>query len=121
MDDPRWLRLITVGLILAALVVGYSLLSGGFVKSKPVSKETKVSNEVVAKTPYPAISSQSVPSLGTPSAGISSSPTSAFDRIAERRQGNVQILPKTGFPMGLISAFAVSAMIVGLGLRRFPY
>lgn len=121
MDDPRWLRLITVGLILAALVVGYSLLSGGFVKSKPVSKETKVSNEVAAKTPYPTISPQSAPSSGTPSAGISSSPTSAFERIAERRQGNVQILPKTGFSIGLAVVISITAIISGWSLRKFPH
>lgn len=117
MDDPRWLRLITVGLVLVALVVGYSLLTGSFVKSKPAQKETQISNETVVRSPSPSIN----PS-GTPSATPASSSGLVNGKVAERNQGgNIQILPKTGFPVILTLAFSLSAIVTGWSLRKFPH
>lgn len=113
MDDPRVLRIITVGLVLAALAVGYFLLTGGFaVKSKKVQNSV---NKVVVESPSPS----SV-------AGVSVQPTaapsqSAFDRIAARSQTNVSNLPKTGFPAGVAVVFSVGTLVSGWSLRKYPY
>lgn len=102
MDDPRWLRIIVVGLVLAALAVGYYLISGTFsLKSaKPQTKTPTPSTPVVA--------------------GATSSPQSAYQKIVERNQAQVQTLPNTGLPVGFIGLLSIAIMITGLGLRKFP-
>lgn len=103
MDDPRWLRLVTIGLVLAALAVGYFLFSGGM----SVNKSSKAPNP-----PSPSGSPSLRPSL--------QATQSAFSRISERAQSDAQTLPGTGFPAGLAIVFSVSAMITGFSLRKFP-
>lgn len=92
MDDPRWLRLITIGLVLAALAVGYFLFSGGMSVNKS------------SKAPSP------------PSPGGSSS----LRPPPQATQSEAQTLPGTGFPAALAIVFSVSAMISGFSLRKFP-
>ena len=111
MEDTRWFRLITVGLVLAALAVGYFLLSGSFIKSKPKTENSAVFNATPAPTPKPSV------------LGVNNQPStpSAYTRIVNRAQGEVQKLPNTGFPIGLAAVFAFSAIISGWGLRKFPH
>ncbi|TSC86304.1 MAG: Uncharacterized protein G01um10147_916 [Microgenomates group bacterium Gr01-1014_7] len=108
MENPGWMRLIVVGLVLAALAIGYFLLSGSFVKTKPKSE---VSNKVVVvETPTPKVS------------GVTAT-ASAYTRIVNRTQGiqgGVQTLPATGFPLTLIGIFSAGAAVAGFGLRKFP-
>lgn len=105
MDDPRVLRIVTVGLILAALAVVYFLFTGGF----------SVSKSKVSQTPTPsAVLGQNTQPTPTPS------PVSAYNTIANRSQGNVQTLPKTGFPVEMAVVFSISAIVSGLSLRKFP-
>lgn len=93
MDDPRVLRILTIGLVLASLAVGYFLLTGGLgVKSQKVQTQTTQLEEVV-ESPAPQ---QTV------------------------TQSNVQVLPSTGFPAGLIVVFSVGIMISGISLRKYP-
>lgn len=119
MEDPKWLRLITIGLVLAALAVGYFLFSGRLAPDR--SAETQA-------TPAPTILGQNAqvsPSpTAVPAASPSPSPTTAFDRIASRTQNGareMQTLPRTGFPQGLAVVFSISALIAGWGLRRYPH
>lgn len=107
MEDPRWLRLITVGLVLAALAVGYFLLTGRLSSNSATR---------VQPTPIPSVLGRDVQTTPT------SSPTSAsaYTRIANRTQGSVQTLPKTAFPTGLAVVFSISAIIFGWGLKKFP-
>lgn len=107
MDDPRWLRLITVGLVLVALVVGYYLLTGKLSLNSPAKQPS----------PSPSVLGQNAQATPTPTP----TPASAYSRIVSRTQDGVQTLPKTGFPTGLVLAFSVSAIISGWGLRRFPH
>jgi len=107
MEDPRWLRLVTIGLVLAALVVGYFLISGGF-SQKANKPQAEVAS--VTSTPQPTL-------LPT----VPPTPTSAYSRIADRSKGGVEILPKTGFPIFLSGVLSASAVIVGWGLRKFPH
>lgn len=116
MEDPRWLRLITIGLILAALAVGYFLFTGKFSSNSAktqspqatvLGQTTKTQNGTTNASPNPTTSP-------------SPTPTSAYNRIVSRNQNQVQTLPATGFPAGLAIALSVSAMIAGYGLRRFP-
>ncbi|MDO8577162.1 MAG: hypothetical protein Q7R82_02345 [Candidatus Daviesbacteria bacterium] len=118
MDSPRWLRLITIGLVLAALATGYFLLSGRLASNSATKPGSQVSNAVPGASsgasPTPSVLGQDTQNLSTPATG------SAYNRIVNRTQNNVQTLPATGFPVGLAAAFSVSALISGWGLRRFP-
>lgn len=132
MEDSKWLRLMTIGLVLAALAVGYFLFVGRF-----SSDITKTGSKVSQATPSASSSASPSTTVGTPKpsvlgqntqAGSTSSPsptpTSAFSRIVSRNQGNgsaVTTLPRTGFPAGLAAILAISTMISGWGLRRFPH
>lgn len=113
MDDPRVLRIMTVGLVLAALAVVYFLLTGGFAVSKTKKVQTPIqSGQTQAiQTPY---------SSATPMATTRPAATqSAYQRVLNRTQSNVKTLPSTGFPVGLAVVFSLSAMISGFSLRKF--
>ena len=110
MDDPRWLRLITIGLVLAALAVGYFLLTGRLSSNNATKTQSQV-NRVVS-SPSSVLGQNAQPSP---------SPTSAYERIVNRTKGEVQTLPKTGFPIGLAAVFSISAIISGWSLRKYPY
>lgn len=117
MEDPRWVRIIAVGLVLAALAIGYFLLSGSFVKTKPKSE---VLNKVVVETPVAATPKPATASAYVPTRREESS---AYTRILNRTQAQsgVTTLPRTGFPAALVAVFSVSAVISGWGLRKFPH
>lgn len=118
MEDTRWLRVITVGLFLASLAVAYFLLTGKLTSRSSFKNQSQVSKATSTPAPVPTVIGQSTQ---IPIASPSASPSSAFDRIAERNQGNVQTLPRTGFPAILIIIFSLSALVSGLGLRKFPH
>lgn len=107
MENPGWVRLVVVGLVLAALAIGYFLLSGSFVKTKPKSD---VSNRIgVVETPAPDTSIKVATASPTPKPAVNGQPASA-----------VQTLPATGFPLALIVVLSAGATVAGLGLRKFP-
>lgn len=114
MDDPRVLRIITVGLVLAALAVGYFLLTGGFsVKSKKIQTQSQVNT--VVESPIPtAVDGVAIQASPSPS------PLSAYQRIINRSQSRVQTLPNTGFPAGLAVVFSVGTLVSGWSLRKYP-
>lgn len=113
MEDPRWLRLITIGLVLAALAVGYFLISGRF--TTKTTKSPASVEQAVKKSPQPTQTPEAVLGQNT-----QATTPSAYTRIAERTRGGVQTLPKTGFPAGLAIVFSVSAIISGWSLRKYP-
>lgn len=100
MDDPRWLKLITIGLVLASLAVGYFLFSGRLSSTQP--------------TPSPSILGENIKSSPVPA------PASAYERIVNRTRDGVQVLPRTGSPLALLGIISAGVMISGLGLRKFP-
>lgn len=140
MDDPRWLRFMTIGLVLAAVAVGYFLLSG----TLSTKNTTQTGSQVSQASPQPTSSPTTTASpavLGqnnrTPNgtAGTisrptaSPSPASAFEIISDRNRSRAQTgqigqtaeaLPRTGFPIGLALVLSASAAIASWGLRRFP-
>ncbi len=105
MENSRWLGLITIGLVIAALAVGYFLLTGKLSTNKSTISQA---------SPTPSVLGQNVQTTPAPT------PMSAYNRIVSRNQGKVQTLPKTGFPVELAVVFSASAMISGWGLRKYP-
>lgn len=115
-DSNRWIRLITVGVVLAALAVGYFLISGRLTSN--TANKVRSQTEVATSSP----STESTVLGEDAKSGPTSTPSaSAYDKIAERNKSGVQKLPNTGFPVYLAIAFAASAIISGLGLRKFPH
>ena len=122
MDDPRLLRIILFGLVLAALTVGYLIFTGRFVRSQQIKTQT----QVAISTPTPTITTlvnrlavNSTPSP-VPSASGRQIASSAYTRIVDRTQNKVTTLPKTGLPAVLLSVVSLSAIISGWFLRKFP-
>lgn len=122
MDDPKWLKLVVIGLVLAALATGYFLLSGRLTSNQAAKPGTQVSKNIPMATPVasasPTVLGQNA--QGSPAPISSSAPVSAYNALVNRNGGGVQNLPNTGSPVVLISALAVSTMLVGWGLRRYP-
>lgn len=114
MDDPKWLRLVTIGLVLAALAVGYFLFTGKF--SGNVIKKGSQANASPTATSVLGQSTQLSP---VPTFVPTQTP-SAYTNIVNRAQGGTQALPNTGFSVGLAVVFSASTMIIGWGLRKFP-
>ncbi len=110
MDDSRWLRFTAIGLVLAAVAVGYFLFSG------------RLSPSSITRTqPSPAPTVLGNNAESSPAPTPSPTPGAAYTTIADRAQGGTQILPNTGFPVGLVAVFSLSGVIVGWGLRKFPH
>ncbi len=133
MEDPKWLRLITIGLVVTALAVGYFLLSGRMVSNKAPS--TSIGESA---TPSASILGRNAQTALSPGASSTSrsTPLSAYDRIASRNQpsqpqtqsqpqsptqSQSQTLPKTGFSYLLAGIFSIGILISGWGLRKFPH
>lgn len=115
MEDPRWLRLVTVGLVLAALAVGYFLLTGRF----NTANQAKPANRGISVSPSPV--SQAIPT-GSPEAtggpgSVNPSPTPAATPDSRR---NLTILPATGYMQAILGLIAAGVMISGWGLRKYP-
>ncbi|MDO8573234.1 MAG: hypothetical protein Q7R77_00605, partial [Candidatus Daviesbacteria bacterium] len=86
MEDPKWLKLVVIGLVLAAVAVGYFLFTGRFSSNK----------SVLGVVPIATQSAKLVVSSPSPS------PVSAYNRITERTAKGgqpVNTLPRTGFPV----------------------
>lgn len=122
MDDPRFLRVILFGLVLTALVVGYLIFSGKFLKPQVPVKQNV--SQTQSATPAPSASSNSIV-LGTSASPVKKTETkvatgSAYSRLLNRAPGDITTLPKTGLPTVLIGAGFLSAIVSGWFLRKFP-
>lgn len=118
MDDPRWLRIVVVGLILAILAVVYFLLTGGFSanKFKSVQTQDTQANKVVVISPSP----RAIPVVTMPPQPQRTATPSAYNTISNRAQGSAQTLPNTGFPFALAVIVSASAVGTGFAFRKFP-
>lgn len=109
MESSPWLRLITIGLVLAALAVGYFLISGRFASDRSAKPQTQEEQQVEGVT-------QASPQATT-EPGVS---PNAYSRIVDRNKSAVATLPQTGSPLLLIGIVSLSAIISGWGLKKFP-
>lgn len=115
MEDTRWLRLVTIGIVLAAVAVGYFVLAQRF-SGNGVSEPQP---EVVIATPPSVLGTDDGQSPQPQPLGQAQK--SAYQRIAERTKGSVQELPATGFPLILIGIFSAGVLVVGWHLRKFSH
>ena len=126
MEDPKWLRLVTVGLVLAALAVGYFLLTGRFSSNNQPKPNNQVINQV-NPTPIPVVSETTMPTptsvgLGSsPSVSPSVSPSASPSAAAPYPRTNVTTLPRTGYQLVILGIIAAGVMISGWGLRKYPH
>lgn len=112
MEDQKWLRLVTIGLVLAAIAVGYFLIAQRFSSSKVSQAQPSVLS-TTSSTPQPIVSMSPLPS-------VPQSSQSAFQKVAERNQASVKTLPATGFPYFMSGVFALGLLFAGWGLRKYP-
>lgn len=123
MEDPRWLRLITIGLVLSTLAVGYFLLTGRFASTKINKTASTALPTQRAQAPSPSPTSFS-PRPSPTASGVSKNSVSKQvtpSTVGQTTGGqSVAILPNTGFPVVLLAVFSASAITVGWGLRKYP-
>ena len=119
MEDTRWLRLISVGLVLAAMAVGYFLLSSNFFSNKSTKVVTQQNTQGQQATASGQESDNNILAEVSESPKPSNSP--AYAKIVGRNQTEIETLPNTGASLFLIGIFSASVLSVGLGLRRFPH
>lgn len=124
MDTTSRVKLIIIGLVLAAIVVGYFILAQRFEGTKVSTNQNQA---VTQQTPRASASSGAVTlssptPIGTPSVLGQNNRTSA--PMAQSNQSasnqNLSNLPNTGIPASLAAIFSVSAVVSGYFLRKFP-
>ncbi|MDO8619299.1 MAG: hypothetical protein Q7R49_05145 [Candidatus Daviesbacteria bacterium] len=103
MVEDNKLKILTAGLVLAALAIGYFIIT------------QKINNQAshIANQP----SASSVP---TPTPELVPLPSATPAPIPSTTKGGTNTLPKTGFPLTLVGVFAMSALVSGYFLRKFP-
>lgn len=108
MDDPRVLKIITVGLVLAAIAVGYFLWSGRFAGNTATKNANTNANRIVQSSPTP-----------TPLPVVSVTPSPTPATLGAVSGNGVSALPATGSPLFLLGAISASAVTAGFYLRKF--
>ncbi len=104
MEADGKLKLIIVGLFLAAFVIGYFIIAQRMQKVQTPPVIGIVQQATPAPSPQP-------PETPVP------------NQLNPQKNGHIKgvsSLPKTGFPIPLAGIFATSAVISGWFLRRFP-
>lgn len=128
MEDPRLLRIILFGLVLAALTIGYLIFSGRFLKTNQIVTQNKTvlqasiepSPRILDTTfssPSPSVDPKKTTIKNTPD--VTPTP-SAYETITKRTDQRITTLPKTGMPTVLIGTGFLSAIISGWFLRKYP-
>lgn len=115
MDDAPWLRIITIGLILAAIAVGYFLISGRLMGPKTTQISDSQVTQMATPSPTPEVFGQITQASPTPGT------SSAYNQIVDRTKGNIKVLPQTGAPVITLGLLSASAMIIGWGLKKYPH
>ncbi len=119
MEDQRWLRFVTIGLVLAAVAVGYLLVSQRFAGTKVADSNSGVLSTSASSTPKPIIAiTTPVPVASAPSVPASQS---AYQAVANRTKDGTQTLPSTGFPIFLVGIISIGILSVGWGLKQYPH
>lgn len=115
MEDTTRLKLILVGLFLAATALGYFILT---------QKRAEVSSKTQTR---PIQQIESTKQNPTPTLGVGSSATPAPGTLGANTQtkggqplSGASSLPATGAEDFLIAVFSTSAAIIGWSLKRFP-
>lgn len=122
MEQSVFLRVAIISLFLIVVAAGYFFLTGKFLTGS-IKLPTLFSQKVqVQPTPQQVLGENTQVQTSTPSADLdqSAKPSSAYTRIAQRSQGSIETLPKTGSPLFLIATILLSFTVTGWGLRKFP-
>ncbi len=122
MEDTRWLRLITIGLVLAAMAIAYFLLTQRFSGSK-TNKPASSPQIAVAPTGSPIPTGVlGINTVASPSASPQATQSGTLSMGATTKGGlPIAQLPSTGFPVDLLGVFAIGGAAAGWGLRKFPH
>lgn len=108
MEDTTRLKIILVGIFLAAVALGYFI----FVQRR---------NEQEFKA-----ESRPIQQIETSQATLTVTPTPSGTTLGQTTKGGqpsakvIDELPATGIPTSLAAVFAVSAAIIGWSLKKFP-
>lgn len=109
MDQPKWLKLSALGLIIVILGFAFFAVTGRFSSKKYTVLPIKEGSiQVASPSPSPI--------------GLLPSPTpNAYQTLANKTNPKATNLPNTAFPTGLFVIFSSGAALIGFGLKKFPH
>ena len=105
---------------MAALAVGYFLLTGRFNSNNQAKPNNQIINQT-NPTPIPVASETTTRGGNTPNATPSSVVGLAAPSASPNTRTNVITLPRTGYQLIILGMISAGVMISGLGLRKFPH
>lgn len=111
--DNNKLRLIFAGIVLIVLTLAFIVFRSRFLASNQQAATLPPVNQATT-IPVVTISPIATPSKITPT------PTKSLTTSAVTINRGSQTLPATGFPEVLAGVFAISFMVIGSSLRKFP-
>lgn len=117
MEDGARLKLIILGLVLAAIAGAYLFFSGRFASRTTTNDTSQPDNRVTISSPRP---SSTASGLVIPPGIPLQSDVGQLPPTGEKGGPGVSNLPNTGLPMELIGSLGAAAIAVGYALRRFP-
>ena len=108
MDQPKWLKLAALGLLIVILGLTYFVVVGRFSSKKEVVSKPSTISQGSVSTASP-----------TPSATPSTSPN-AFQKLSDQQvANNTQNLPNTGFAEDLFIFVTAVLILSGITLRKY--
>jgi hypothetical protein len=119
MEDSARLKLIVLGLVLAAIAGAYLFFSGRVASNKTANATPKpsASSVAVAQDPgTPMVVPNSPLQSDVPGQQIQPLPQTGLSG----GQPPVQGLPNTGLPLDLAGSIGAAAVVVGYALRKYP-
>lgn len=124
MEGDNRLKFMAVGLILAAVVVGYFIFAQRF-SSNQTPKPSDVATRPIQQfspspLPSPTPLPSNVPDIILPDTTKGGEPLTKGGLPTTKGGVPISQLPATGVPSTLLTVFAISAAVSGYFLRRFP-
>lgn len=100
MEENTKIRLIIGGLVLVGFAVGYLILAQRFQTETPKIAPQPMKNIIASPsaTPTPVVINQG----------------------SDNQTDGLNTLPQTGVPLPILASFALSAIVSGFFLRKFP-
>jgi hypothetical protein len=118
MEDSTRLKLIVLGLVLAAIAGAYLFFSGRFLSRNATPSPSPIA---VRPTETPGAPLVIVPPIQDGQQQPGQPPMQANGQpLPPTGISDVNSLPATGLPMELMGTIGAAAIVVGYALRRFP-
>lgn len=108
MEQPKWLKLSALGLLIVILGLTYFVVVGKFSAKREASKSKVIQGSVTVASPTPSTSAKP-----------STSPN-AYQKLTDKQAvGNAKNLPNTGFAEDAFIFFTAVLILSGMILKKY--